>query len=90
MRANRRLAELWLDAVTTELGASGGTIDTYTDDLNCYLVWPAQIPDRRGTRLARSHFRSISHAPVAEAALCPVDCRDGGAPGNSSYAVLSR
>ena len=39
MRTNRRLAQLWLDALTTELGASAGTIDTYTDDLNCYLVW---------------------------------------------------
>jgi integrase/recombinase XerD len=39
MRTNRRLAQLWLDALATELGASAGTIDTYTDDLNCYLVW---------------------------------------------------
>jgi integrase/recombinase XerD len=39
MRSNRRLAQLWLDALTTELGASAGTIDTYTDDLNCYLAW---------------------------------------------------
>jgi integrase/recombinase XerD len=39
MHANRRLAQLWLDALATELGASAGTIDTYTDDLNCYLAW---------------------------------------------------
>ncbi|MBM6583855.1 tyrosine recombinase [Microvirga sp. BT689] len=39
MRANLRLAQLWLDALATELGASAGTIDTYTDDLNCYLAW---------------------------------------------------
>jgi hypothetical protein len=39
MRTNHRLAQLWLDALATELGASAGTIDTYTDDLNCYLVW---------------------------------------------------
>ncbi len=39
MHANRRLAPLWLDALATELGASAGTIDTYTDDLNCYLAW---------------------------------------------------
>ena len=39
MRTNRRLAQLWLDALVTELGASAGTIDTYTDDLNCYLAW---------------------------------------------------
>ena len=40
MRTNRRLAQLWLNALATELGASAGTIDTYTDDLNCYLAWP--------------------------------------------------
>ncbi len=39
MRSNRRLAQLWLDALATELGASAGTIDTYTDDLACYLDW---------------------------------------------------
>jgi integrase/recombinase XerD len=39
MRTNQRLAQLWLDALTTELGAAAGTIDTYTDDLNCYLTW---------------------------------------------------
>ncbi|WP_201864013.1 tyrosine recombinase [Microvirga soli] len=39
MQTNHRLAQLWLDALTTELGASAGTIETYTDDLNCYLVW---------------------------------------------------
>ncbi len=39
MRTNHRLAQLWLDALATELGASAGTIDTYTDDLNCYLAW---------------------------------------------------
>src|ERR687894_186508 len=39
MRANRRLAQLWLDALATELGAAAGTIKTYTDDLNCYLSW---------------------------------------------------
>jgi integrase/recombinase XerD len=39
MRTNQRLAQLWLDALATELGAAAGTIGTYTDDLNCYLVW---------------------------------------------------
>ena len=38
MRSNRRLPQLWLDALTTELGASAGTIETYTDDLDCYLT----------------------------------------------------
>lgn len=39
MRSDRRLAQLWLDALATELGASAGTVETYTDDLNCYLAW---------------------------------------------------
>jgi hypothetical protein len=39
MRTNQRLAQLWLDALSTELGASAGTIETYTDDLTCYLAW---------------------------------------------------
>ncbi len=39
MRANQRLAQLWLDALATELGAAAGTIATYTDDLACYLAW---------------------------------------------------
>ena len=39
MRQNRRLGQLWLDALATELGASAGTLDTYTDDLTCYLAW---------------------------------------------------
>jgi integrase/recombinase XerD len=37
MHTNRRLAQLWLDALSTELGAAAGTIATY--DLNCYLAW---------------------------------------------------
>jgi len=43
MRTNQRLAGLWLDALATELGASAGTIATYTDDLNCYLAWLEEI-----------------------------------------------
>lgn len=39
MCANLRLSQLWLDALATELGASAGTIATYTDDLTCYLAW---------------------------------------------------
>jgi integrase/recombinase XerD len=38
MRTNQHLAQLWLDALATEFGAAAGTIDTYTDDLNCYLA----------------------------------------------------
>src|SRR5215210_7625969 len=52
MRANRRLAQLWLDALATELGAAAGTIETYTDDLNCYLTWlEAQNLDLEGVTL---------------------------------------
>ncbi|MFC5486371.1 site-specific integrase [Microvirga aerilata] len=39
MGINHRLAQLWLDALATELRAAAGTIETYTDDLNCYLAW---------------------------------------------------
>ncbi len=43
MRSNRQVAQLWLDALATERGASAGTIDTYSDDLTCdltyYLGW---------------------------------------------------
>ena len=42
MRTNQRLAQLWLDALATELGASVGTLATYTDDLTCYLAWLAE------------------------------------------------
>ncbi len=52
MRANRRLAQLWLDALATELGAAAGTIETYTDDLNCYLTWlEAQNLELQGVTL---------------------------------------
>jgi integrase/recombinase XerD len=39
MRTNGKLAQLWLDALATELGDAVDTIATYTDDLNCYLTW---------------------------------------------------
>ncbi len=38
LRANRRLAQVWLDALATELGAAAGTIETYTDDLKFDLT----------------------------------------------------
>jgi integrase/recombinase XerD len=44
MRANRRFAQLWLDALATELGAAAGTIETYTDDLTCFLGWLDEKP----------------------------------------------
>jgi integrase/recombinase XerD len=40
MRTNQRLAQLWLDALATELGAAVSTIDTYTDK----LPGPAALP----------------------------------------------
>jgi integrase/recombinase XerD len=54
MRSNQRLAQLWLDALATELGAAAGTIETYTDDLNCYLTWlEAQNLGLQGVTLER-------------------------------------
>src|ERR671912_1623648 len=54
MRSNHRLAQLWLDALATELGAAAGTIETYTDDLNCYLTWlEAQNLGLQGVTLER-------------------------------------
>jgi integrase/recombinase XerD len=38
MCTNQCLAQLWLDALRTELRALAGTIDTDTDNVNCYLV----------------------------------------------------
>jgi integrase/recombinase XerD len=38
MRSNQWLAQLWLDALRTELGASASRIDTDTDNVNYYLV----------------------------------------------------
>ena len=37
MDRNRRLAELWLDALASERGAADGTLEAYGDDLDCYL-----------------------------------------------------
>src|ERR687898_744077 len=54
MRTNHRLAQLWLDALATELGAAAGTIETYTDDLNCYLTWlEGQNLELQGVTLER-------------------------------------
>lgn len=38
MRINQRLAQLWLDALRTELGTLASRIDTNTDNVNCCLV----------------------------------------------------
>ena len=128
MRTNQRLAQLWLDALATELGASAGTIGTYTDDLSCYLAWLDENSlglddvgleqirdyiaslDQRGyagstiarrITVARGLHRfliaeelgsrdptspSVGHEAVPQAALRPVDRRDGGAPGDRPQA----
>ena len=39
MRSDQWLAQLWLDALRTELGPLAGRIDTHTDNVNCCLVW---------------------------------------------------
>jgi integrase/recombinase XerD len=39
MRTNQRLAQLWLDALRTKLGAWADPIDADTDNVNCCLVW---------------------------------------------------
>lgn len=48
-RGNRRLARLWLDALAAERGATPGTLDTYGDDIACYLGFLAErrlaLPD---------------------------------------------
>nr|WP_199084384.1 site-specific integrase [Bosea sp. ASV33] len=36
---DRQLSELWLTSLSSERGASPGTIETYRDDLNVYLRW---------------------------------------------------
>jgi len=37
MDRNRRLGELWLDALISERGPADGTIEAYQDDLDGYL-----------------------------------------------------
>jgi integrase/recombinase XerD len=42
MDRNRRLGELWLDALISERGAADGTVEAYEDDLDCYLRFLAE------------------------------------------------
>ena len=49
---NWRLARLWLDALAAERGAVPGTLDTYGDDLACYLGWLADPNGGAGLALA--------------------------------------
>jgi len=58
--ANQRLAQLWLDALAAERGAAPGTLDTYGDDLACYLGWLGRENNGAGLGLAevrREHIR---------------------------------
>jgi hypothetical protein len=52
-RTNQPLAQLWLDALATKLGASAGTNATYTNDLNWLaensLAWTRSAWSRSGT-----------------------------------------
>lgn len=50
-RANWRLARLWLEALAAERGAVPGTLDTYGDDLACYLGWLAEQAHGSGLAL---------------------------------------
>src|SRR5215203_3858209 len=48
--ANARLGRLWLEALAAERGAAASTLQTYRDDLACYLGWLSQ--DGHGIALA--------------------------------------
>ena len=68
MRTNQRLAQLWLDALATELGAWAGTIGTYTDDLNCYLAWLDENSlglDEVGLEQIRDYIAGLDHRGYA-------------------------
>ncbi len=68
MRTNQRLAQLWLDALATELGASAGTIHTYTDDLNCYLAWLGEKSlrlDKVGLEHVRDYIAALDQRGYA-------------------------
>jgi integrase/recombinase XerD len=59
-RSNSRLARLWLDALAAERGAAPGTLDTYGDDLACYLGWLAEQNEGAGLALADVHREHIA------------------------------
>jgi integrase/recombinase XerD len=68
MRTNQRFAQLWLDALATELGASAGTIHTYTDDLNCYLAWLGEKSlrlDKVGLEHVRDYIAALDQRGYA-------------------------
>src|SRR4028119_1265953 len=69
---NGRLAELWLDSLAAEDGASPGTLTTYKDDLACYLAFLT----RQGVALAqvtvehlRVYLAELMEAGYAETTL---------------------
>jgi integrase/recombinase XerD len=74
MRTNRRLAQLWLDALATELGASTGTLATYTDDLSCYLAWLDETSlglDDVGLEQIRDYIAALDYRGYAGSTIAP-------------------
>ena len=62
----------WLDALATEPGASAGTIDTYTDDLKCYLVWLEENRlglDEVGLEQIRDYIAALDQCSYAGSAI---------------------
>src|SRR3954453_8779849 len=55
--ANARLGQLWLDALAAERGAAASTLQTYRDDLACYLGWLSrQDPGIALAAVTRDHI----------------------------------
>jgi integrase/recombinase XerD len=69
---NGRLARLWLDALAAERGATAGTLDTYGDDLACYLGFLAErrlaLPDVTVEHV-RDYLARLDERGYAEATL---------------------
>jgi site-specific recombinase XerD len=69
---NTRIAQLWLDALAAEHGATAGTLDTYGDDLACYLGFLAErrlaLPDVTVEHV-RDYLARLDERGYAEATL---------------------
>jgi hypothetical protein len=66
MRTNQRLAQLWLDALATELGAAVSTIETFTDK----SPGPGALPQAlqvvaHAKEVCIQSFRSTVQKPLA-------------------------